>query len=94
MTGYGDEQVMKAIADLAQAEISGTAEPVTVRIGPFSMFQLIGAVQLALRHPNMPASVREMVTNLAREFATCFNEGSIARQVVEAGFDPDNDVPS
>jgi hypothetical protein len=88
-----EEDIVKAIAELALAEINGTAEPCNVSIGPFSMFQLIGALQLALRHPNMPASIRDTILQIARSFATCFNEGTTARAAIEAGFNPANDIP-
>jgi hypothetical protein len=57
-------------------------------------FMALSALQLALRHPNIPANVGFSVTILALALQNYISVTSNIAAVCEAGWDPTQDVPA
>ncbi len=55
-------------------------------------FAVIGAIQLALRHPQFPAHSKGLLTNIVRDMAQAFAEEPVLVAHIEQGFDPRYDV--
>lgn len=83
-----DEDKIAYMALLRELEIDG--ERVDVAIGPYTAMLVIGALQLATRHPEMGSFARGELDNLARSFLPWF-EGTIGAEIILAGFDPAQD---
>jgi hypothetical protein len=81
------------IARLYEMEATRDYEPFPLVIGPYSLFILISAVQMALRHPDFGASdvgaqVRDLIGQLRAPFT-----GTPGEALLAAGDDPGQDVP-
>lgn len=72
-----------------QAEIAGART--TVVIGPWSAFELIGALQLVTRHPDVAASTKNHMRAFGNQFSEWF-KGTPAEEVIRRGWDPSFDV--
>lgn len=48
-----DREAVQMLAMLLRAEHDGTANPALLKLGPYTAYVLIGAIQLACRHPEM-----------------------------------------
>ena len=62
-----------------------------IQVPVVDLFALIGALQLALRHPNFPPASRQIVTNWITSVADNL-PSHILRQHIHQGFDPNHDV--
>lgn len=80
---------VEALTALAQAEKDGTAEKLPVHLGPFTAFVLIGALQLAWRHPDMNDLHKEMIEAVARPLQDRFGPPLWAE--LERGWDVTQD---
>jgi hypothetical protein len=85
-----ERETIRALTELVRDEQAGRAKPGTVSIGPFSAFIVIGALQLAWRHPGMPPAHKEIIEGMARQMQGWFG-GHLAAQL-ERGWDPSQDV--
>lgn len=73
-------------------KLEEAGERTTLTIGPFSAIVLIGALQLATRHPMMLPRHRDIVTSFVNQFRPWF-VGTAGEQLIDLGSDPANDVP-
>lgn len=84
-----EEAVQLLIAELQALDTT----PMEIAFRPFTVMQLAGLLQLALRHPDVSAEHRETAWSFleaAREyFAAC----PTVLTVLEAGDDPTQDIP-
>lgn len=67
-----------------------TGERAPIAVGPFSAIVMIGALQLATRHPTMPDNHREMIGQVIEQFRPWF-AGTIGEQIIDMGNDPEQD---
>lgn len=67
--GVEDEDALSMAAHLATAllALERAGDVATIRVTPRLLWDLIGTVQLALRHPTYPESVREGIETFVRE---------------------------
>lgn len=65
----------------------------TIHLPFLHVMAIIGAVQLALRHPNFPATSHELLTDWINEMATQLPSATL-RATIRAGFDPACDEES
>jgi hypothetical protein len=87
-----DQYLAEQIIEFYQDERDGTAQKAEVRIGPFTAFVAIGALQLAWRHPEMTQHNRDAIEHLARQLQVLFS-GEMA-DLLEQGWDTSLDRPS
>lgn len=83
-------KLTKAESIAAYNEAVRTMPPIQVTIGAGEALALIGAVQLALRHPCFPPYTAEIVRGVVDRLSAVFPEG--VRNVVEMGKSPEHDV--
>jgi hypothetical protein len=81
-----DPDTITYLATLAALENAG--ERTTLAIGPYSAFTIIGALQLALRHPQLGDVVRGIVGG---DLRTLF-DGTPGEALIRLGDDPANDI--
>jgi hypothetical protein len=86
------DKELEILAEFAQAEQDGTAEKAIIVLGPFTLYTLISAVQLACRNPGMGDQLRERLTAVTGQMMENFPDGSIIRELLEQGNDPSQDV--
>lgn len=67
------------------AEIEQTGGRVSVDVGPFTAMTLIGALQLAVRHPWMGDQAKAAVRALVDGFGPMF-AGTLGEQIIAAGW--------
>lgn len=91
-TGIDELEAMNYVRSLAEAERDGTDGNATISIGPFSAFTLIGALQLAMRHPLMSDTQRFLLEEIVDQMMPLF-AGTPGEQLIALGADPDSDVP-
>lgn len=84
-----DHHRAMALAELARAELAGQAELATVRIGPFTAYVLVGLIQLACRHPELPDSQLRAAHCVADPLIAMF--AGPLREAAEAGWDREQD---
>jgi len=81
-----------AVLNLALIEQDDPDSKVTIRLGPFTAFTLVGALQLTTRHPELAPKMRARVQGVIDDIIKAF-EGQPAHAVLLLGNDPANDVP-
>lgn len=74
--------------ELREAEADGARE--VVAFGPYTALTLIGGLQLATRHPSMPASVRAELLDIIEQFKPWF-VGTLGEHIIDMGNDPEQD---
>lgn len=85
-----DEEAASYVAALQQMEAQ-QAEPCTVKVGPFSLFVLIGTLQLSLRHPEFGgSSSAEIVRDILQVLREPFR-GTPGEILVKMGDQPELD---
>lgn len=85
------EQEAAFLAQLREKTDAG--EPAVIALEPMELVILVGAVQLALRHPQYPASHRATSAAFVADALAYFADAPAVAAVIEAGNDPDQDVP-
>lgn len=70
---------------LMELEEAGERAPVVV--GPFTAILMIGALQLATRHPDVPDNHREAIASVIEQFRPWF-AGTMGEQIIDMGNDP------
>lgn len=83
-----DDEKITYMALLRELEIEG--DRMEVAIGPYTAMLVIGALQLATRHPDLGAFARGELENLVRSIEPWF-EGTPGAEIIQAGFDPSQD---
>lgn len=84
-----DAEVVRLLAEFAQAEQDGTAEKATLMVGPFTGYLLISALQLALRHPALSDLIRDTLEQFIARMRPWF--GGVLGEAIDAGLDPASD---
>lgn len=84
-----DERVLAWLKKLNELEAAG--ERTTVTLGPFTAWTLIGALQLATRHPEMDVRVREIIRDFCRQFEP-LSAGTPGEEAIKRGYHPEFDV--
>jgi hypothetical protein len=79
----------RQIQDLYLMEQAGVRAP--LYLGPYTAFELISALQLVLRHPQIQGGLRTRITTLARTLADTWFAGSL-HNLLERGFDTADDT--
>lgn len=87
----GEAEQVAYVQQLGELERAGARSRVT--IGPYSLFTTIGALQLVLRHPDLPDSIRSTLTELIGQWRAPF-DGTLGESIITRGFDPDADQPA
>lgn len=65
---------------------------IPILIPPYGIYALIGNLQLALRHPANQGPSRAIVEDIARQMQSCFPRVSAAYQILEKGWQPEDDI--
>jgi hypothetical protein len=68
------------------------ATPMEIAFRPFTVMQLAGLLQLALRHPDVSAAHRETAWSFLEAAREYFAEAPTVLTVLDAGDDPTQDV--
>lgn len=86
-----DPAIIEALKDLARQEAQGTRVPISV--GPYTAFVLIGAIQMAYRHPGMNADPRlaAMLKTVGGLLESMFAAGPL-QQLLADGWDTSRDA--
>jgi hypothetical protein len=64
----------------------------TLAVGPYTAFIVIGVLQLATRHPRLPAGHRLVADEFIGQLRTLF-DGTPGAAIIAAGDNPARDVP-
>lgn len=93
MTAIADEaEAIAYLTRLVEIEQGADCAPAVISCGPFTAFTLIGALQLATRHPAMSDEQRELIGQVIDQLRPLF-AGSLGEQLLRLGDDPAMDVP-
>jgi hypothetical protein len=84
-----DERFLEFTAQVLEAERNG--ERATFTIGPFSLLTMIGAIQLATRHPHVVGENRKILLGLVQDFGVYF-DGTAGEEIIKRGSHPEWDV--
>lgn len=87
-----EQQAAEYIKSLYELEHEPDAQRAIIHLGPFTTFVLIGALQLAMRHPEFSKSQAELLALVIDQMKPLF-AGTIAEQLLELGDHPEYDVP-
>jgi hypothetical protein len=79
------------IVDLMACELAAKHQPMEAAFRPVTVFQLTAALQLALRHPNVPPDVRATVERFLKAVRVYFSDCPTVLDVVRRGDDPAED---
>lgn len=75
------------------AEVTALA-PMELVLRPLSVFQFVALMQLVLRHPDLPASVRETAQTFVAGAQAYFAACPAVLETIAEGEDPARDVPA
>jgi len=78
-----------AITRLVAAEQAGQTRTITV--GPYTLFCIISAMQLAVRHPGISGAMNETLAAVARALIDLFEGDGEVVGLLQRGFDPEHD---
>lgn len=84
-----DPQVWEAMKSLARDEAAGAR--MTLAIGPYAAFTMIGAIQLAYRHPSMDCKVGGILRAVGGQLEAMFAGGPL-QQMLADGWNRDKDT--
>lgn len=85
----GEADSVAYMVELRELEIAGARQEVL--LGPYTALVLIGALQLATRHPSMNDHMRDQLGALIDQFRPWF-VGTPGEHIIDAGNDAGNDV--
>jgi len=67
--------------------------PASLEISPLGALAIITHIQLASRHPAVGDELTKIAINCAKELQSLFNPSSVTYQVLELGWNPEEDIP-
>lgn len=85
-----DERVLAWLKKLVDMEKAG--ERTTLAIGPYTAYAMIGALQLAMRHPQMDGKLRTVLRDMCHQLEPLFI-GTPGEETIKRGYHPEWDVP-
>ena len=88
----GYDEAVAYLVEMGTAEREGRARMMMLEIGPYTAFVLIGALQLATRHPAMKDDQRGQIQAIIDQLKIPF-QGTPAMTILNLGDDPANDIP-
>jgi hypothetical protein len=91
MSGITEAEAVEYITKLARLEREPGCDRAYIRLGPFTAFTLIGALQLATRHPEMSQSQRDLIGAVIDQLRPLF-AGTPGEALLELGDHPEFDV--
>lgn len=83
-----EADLLAYMLDLRATEAAGARQEIA--IGPYTAMVLIGAVQMATRHPAMPDNLRAELLTLIDQFRPWF-AGTPGQHIIDRGNDPEED---
>jgi hypothetical protein len=86
-----EAEAVEYIAKLARLEREPGSDRAYIRLGPFTAFTLIGALQLATRHPEMSQSQRDLIGAVIDQLRPLF-AGTPGEALLELGDNPAFDI--
>lgn len=86
-----EAEAVEYVTRLARLEMGGAPKAV-IRMGPFTAFTLIGAVQLAMRHPDMSPENSRLLAAVIDDLRPLF-AGTPGEMLLGLGDEPAFDVP-
>lgn len=87
-----EEEAARYIGMLYQLEQGPEAQTAIIHLGPFTAFVMIGALQLAMRHPDFSEMHADLITQVINQMKPLF-KGTLAETILELGDHPELDVP-
>jgi hypothetical protein len=88
-----EHEAVEYVASLYRLEREPGHDRATLLIGPASAFVLIGALQLAMRHPDMADRTRAMLAAVIDQMRPLF-AGTPGAALLELGDRPELDIPA
>jgi hypothetical protein len=88
-----EAEAIAYVARLAVIERTPGHDKATIMVGPFTAFTLIGALQLATRHPDFSAVQADLVGSVIDQLKPLF-AGTPGEMLLGLGDEPAFDVPS
>lgn len=67
--------------------------PASLEISPLAALAIITHIQLASRHPEARGDLTKIAIDCAKELQNLFNPKSVTYQVLELGWNPEEDIP-
>lgn len=89
MIAYDGAAMTRYMQKVAEAELAG--ERSTVSFGPHTALVVIGALQLAIRHPEVTDHMREQLGRVIEGFRPWF-AGTLGELIIDLGNDPEQDL--
>lgn len=85
----------REMIDALAAEMKQLMEqgPIATEVDAITAFQLIGLLQLALRHPELPESQKVRAREFIQSISQIFPPDSVTAQIIEMGWHPEKDIP-
>ena len=87
-----EAQAAAYIRSLYQLEQEPDGARAIISLGPFTTFVLIGALQLAMRHPEFSPSQSDLLAQVIDQIKPLF-AGTLAEKLLELGDHPEFDIP-
>jgi hypothetical protein len=91
MTGITEAEAIEYVASIARLEREPGRDRAFIRVGPFTAFTIIGALQLATRHPEMSQSQRDLIGAVIDQLRPLF-AGAPGEHLLRLGDEPAYDV--
>ena len=82
-----DDDIVQQLA----AEVAAKSQPMELLLRPITVFQLVAALQLTLRHPHVPPDVRHTVNTFLAAAREYFDDAPTVLDVIRRGDDPQED---
>lgn len=82
---YDEAAALGYLGQLVDLEQRGARND--VKVGPYSLFTMIGALQMVLRHPDLGTTTRRVITDLVEQWRVPFN-GTPGEPLINMGYDP------
>jgi hypothetical protein len=92
MAEISEADALAYLMRLADLEEQQPDERATITVGPFTAFTLIGALQLAMRHPGFSPVQTDLVGQVIDQLRPLF-AGTPGEQLLRLGDDPAFDIP-
>jgi hypothetical protein len=87
-----EAEAFEYVKQLAILEQDPGHEKATIRMGPFTAFTVIGALQLATRHPEFSPAQAKLIGEVIGQFGPLF-KGTPGEMLLGLGGEPAFDVP-